>query len=285
MKIRLALKRANDRLAGHRDIEIPELESEVLLRHILKMDRVQLFLHLEKELDSGDEAKFQKLIERRLQGEPLAYIIHHREFFGLDFYVDERVLIPRPESELLVEEAIKFAQQVGASTIADIGTGSGSIAVSLAIHLPKVKIFATDISQAALDVARINSEKHAVLDNIILLPGDLLEPLPTQVDIIVANLPYVTDAEVTAMASAKYEPSLALRGGEYGLEQITRISFQIKEKLRPGGCILLEIGQGQSQNVRDLFRQLFSSEVIEVIPDLSGIDRVIRIVFSPDILS
>jgi release factor glutamine methyltransferase len=280
VKIKLALDGAKERLASRSDIETPALESEVLLRHILGIDRVQLYLDLEKDLQPNDEVKFKQLVERRLLGEPLAYIIRRREFFGLDFYVDERVLIPRPESEHLVEEALKLAKERPFLTVADIGTGSGAIAISLAMHLLQVKVFATDISSSALEVARLNSQRHGVQDRIVLLQGDLLDPLTEPVDIIIANLPYVRDADMAETASPGYEPSLALRAGERGLDQITRFSLKVKYKLRPGGCLLLEIGMGQSRDVRALLHGLFPSTEIEVIPDLGGIDRVVKMLFN-----
>jgi release factor glutamine methyltransferase len=275
VKTKQALNRARDRLAGHGDSENATLESEVLLRHILQIDRVQLYLDLEKELDPDREAEFQQIVERRLQGEPLAYIIRHREFFGLDFYVDERVLIPRPESEHLVEEAINCTKGQGVLTIADIGTGSGAIAISLAVHLPQVRIFATDISSAALEVACVNAQKHAVQDRVTLLQGDLLGPLPEPVNIIVANLPYIKNTDIDIMPSAGYEPVSALKGGTEGLDQIFRLVRQIKGKLQSGGCFLLEIGMGQSQATTDFVRKLYPSSSIEVIRDLAWIDRVV----------
>jgi len=270
-------------LAGHNDIEDPVLESEVLLRYVLKIDRVELRLELEREISTKQAEEYWRLVRRRLQDEPLAYIIQYREFFGLDFYVDRRVLIPRPETEHLVEEALKFIKNHPVSSIADIGTGSGAIAISIELSLRaersnlQPKIYATDISPAALEVALINCREHNVADRIILLRGDLLDPLPEPVDLIIANLPYVKDTDVAAMPSGKFEPVSSLKGGEEGLDQIFRLGKQLKGKLRPGGCLLLEVGMGQSQDVVDFLHHQFPSAILDIIPDLAGIERVVKL--------
>lgn len=181
-----ALVRAAEVLKQNR-IEDATLESELLLRHTLKIDRVRLYVESERELTSEQETTFRQLVDRRLKGEPTAYITGHREFYGLDFGVSPAVLIPRPETELLVEKALALTKSRPVSTIADIGTGCGAIAVSLAKHLPNSRIYATDISAEALRVARANSERHGVADSVILLQGNLLEPLPEPVDLIIGK--------------------------------------------------------------------------------------------------
>jgi release factor glutamine methyltransferase len=274
-----ALNRAREMLAAHKDIDNPSLEAEVLLRHVLQINRVQLYTDLYKELGPGKAAELWQLVERQLRGEPIAYITQHREFYGLEFYVDTRVLIPRPESELLVEQAVAWVDKHPVSTLADIGTGSGAIAVSLAVHLPQIKIYASDISSAALEVAAINIREHRVSAQITLIKGDLFDPLPAPVDIIIANLPYVQKGYLSSMPSAKFEPVLALDGGESGLDKIFQLCRQLEGKLRPGGCLLMEIGMGQSPSVTDLLRSLYPSADIRVLPDLAGIGRVIRMTF------
>jgi release factor glutamine methyltransferase len=211
VNLQQALNFARKVLANHPDIDA-SLESEVLLRYVLKITRAQLYLDFGKEFDLDQKKTFENLLERRLRGEPLAYITCCREFYGLDFYVDNRVLIPRPESEHLVEAALEYSRSHQISNLADIGTGSGAIAVSMAKNLPQIKLYATDISTGALEVARINCLKHAVSERIILLQGDLLKPLPKPVDIIIANLPYVKKADLSQMPSARYEPVSALDG-------------------------------------------------------------------------
>ena len=276
MTLKQALSRAREILIAN-DIEDSSLESELLLRHTLKVSRVQLYLELERELDTKQQKDLWSLIERRFNHEPTAYITGHREFYGLDFYVDPSVLIPRPESELLVEKTLELAQNHAVSTIAEIGTGCGAIAISLALILPQAKIYATDISAPALKIALFNCQKHGVANRIRLLSGDLLDPLPEPVDLIVANLPYVRESELSQINTLNFEPPLALNGGSDGLEKIHQLCTQISGKLRPGGSLLLEIGQGQRRVVTTFLRSLFPSAEIEVTPDLSGIDRVVSL--------
>ncbi len=276
MTIKQALSRARGILAGNNILDVP-LECELLLRHALKISQTQLYLDLDYELSPKQEDAFRRLIKRRLNGEPTAYITGHREFYGLDFYVDPRVLIPRPESELLVETALGLAQNHPLFTIAEIGTGCGAIAISLALSLPEAKIYATDISAAALKVALLNCQKHGVIDRLYLLQGDMLDPVPEPVDLIIANLPYVEESELAQMSSAKFEPLLALNGGSDGTEMIRKLCCQVGSKLRPGGCLLLEIGQGQRRAVTAFLHTLFPNGEIKVVPDLSSIDRVINL--------
>jgi len=273
MTLKQALSHARGILAEN-NVEDAPLEGELLLGHALKISRTRLYLDLDHELSPRQEQTFWRLVERRLNGEPTAYITTHREFYGLDFYADSRVLIPRPESELLVEVALGLARNHPLSTIADIGTGCGAIAISLALELPETKIYATDISAPALEVASLNCQKHGVIDRICLLHDDMLDPLPQPVDLIIANLPYVKESEI---AGVKFEPRLALDGGSDGTERIRQLCRQVSGKLRPGGSLLLEIGQGQREAVTALLNTLFPNGEIEAVPDLSGIDRVIHL--------
>jgi len=276
LTLKQALSRARDILAEN-SIEDAPLECELLLRHALNLSRTQLYLDLDHELRPKQGEAFWQLIKRRLNGEPTAYITGHREFYGLDFYVDRRVLIPRPESELLVETALGLAQNHPLSTMADIGTGCGAIAISLALSLPEAKIYATDISTAALEVAVVNCQKHEVVDKVHLLHGNMLDPLPESVDLIIANLPYVRKSQLARMGSARFEPRLALDGGLDGTERIRQVCRQVGGKLRPSGFLLLEIGQGQRSAVTAFLHTLFPNGKIEVVPDLSDIDRVVRL--------
>jgi release factor glutamine methyltransferase len=273
MSRKQALSRARGILAPQ-NIEDTPLECELLLRHVLGISRTQLYLDLDRRLSPEEEEAFRQLLRRRLSGEPAAYITGHREFYGLDFDVDPRVLIPRPESELLVEEALGLAQEHPLSTIAEVGTGSGAIAISLALELPEAKIYATDISAPALEVARRNCQKHEVIDRICFLSGDMLEPLPEPVDLIIANLPYVRKSELAGM---RFEPRLALDGGRDGMGKIRRLCRQLGGKLRPGGFLLLEIGVGQGKEVTALLNALFPTGKIKLMPDLSGIERVVSL--------
>jgi release factor glutamine methyltransferase len=299
VNLKQALTLAADKLAVLKDIDAPTLEAEVLLRFCLNLDRASLHLKLKEFLTSQQSEQFFKMIERRLQNEPTSHIIGTREFYGLDFKVDRRVLIPRPETELMVEETLKLVRNRKIRSIVDIGTGSGAIAVSLAVCLhnaeetrrllrenrelamtnlfpAKVQICATDISPEALEVARLNAQKHSVDSRIKFLQGDLLEPLPQKVDIVLANLPYVSAAEVKSMPSAQYEPHIALDGGEAGLDQIYRLIGQLRGGINSGGYVLMEIGMGQGATVTDYLRRILPDARIEVLPDLAGIERVVK---------
>ena len=273
MSRKQTLSRARSILA-EKNIEDAHLEGELLLRHVLGVSRTQLYLDLDLKLSAEQYEAFRQLLQRRLSGEPAAYITGHREFYGLDFYVDPRVLIPRPESELLVEETLALAQTHHLSNIAEVGTGSGAIAVSLALNLVGAKIYATDISASALKVALINCQKHGVIDRVYLLRGNMLDPVPEPLDLIIANLPYVRRSELSGV---RFEPLLALDGGSDGMEKIRQFCRQLDGKLRPGGSLLLEIGQGQGKEVTTLLNGLFPGSKIKLMPDLSGIERVVSL--------
>jgi len=273
VSLKQALSRARGILAEKNNEDTP-LECELLLRHVLGISRTQLYLDLDHELSPKQEEAFWQLLKRCLNGEPTAYITGHSEFYGLDFYVDPSVLIPRPESELLVEKAISLAQNHRLLTIAEIGTGSGAIAITLALELPGARIYATDISASALKVALINCQKHGVIDRVYLLHGNMLEPVPEPVDLIIANLPYVKKSQLTGI---RFEPQLALDGGSDGLGKIRQLCCQVGDKLCPGGSLLLEIGQGQGKEVTTLLNTLFPGGRIKLMPDLSGIERVVSL--------
>ncbi|MCK4331008.1 MAG: peptide chain release factor N(5)-glutamine methyltransferase [Dehalococcoidia bacterium] len=270
-------------------IEDSHLEARILLEHILKLSPAQLYTQTERVLSREQVKSLQELIERRLCREPAAYIVGHKEFYGTDFYVDSRVLISRPETETLVAAAFEFAK--GCTNhfsspgrpllIADVGTGCGAIAISLALNLPQSKVYATDISPSALEVARLNCEHHNVTEQIILVQGNLLEPVPEPVDLIVANLPYIRNSELANLSPeiTNFEPRVALDGGESGLEQIRQLLKQAERKIRPGGRLLFEIGQEQEKAVASLINHCLPRAKFEFIPDSSGIDRAVRIDF------
>ena len=281
MNLKQALVRAKELLTAG-NIDDASLEGELLLRQALGIDRAHLYSNLDRELSLEQAETFWNFIKRRLNGEPTAYITGHREFYRLDFYVDARVLIPRPESELLVEKALAIARPHVTYVIAEIGTGCGAIAISLALNLPETRIYATDISVPALEVARINCQKHGVGDRVCLLQGDMLDPLPEPVDLIIANLPYVKKSEISQAGLSDFEPQLALDGGPGGLDKIHQLCRQVGSKLNPQGSLLLEIGQGQGNSVITFLRDLFPSAVIEVTPDLSSIERVVSMRLTHD---
>jgi release factor glutamine methyltransferase len=276
LTVRQALSRAVEILASA-GVETPNLEAELLLRHTLNQDRVEFYLQLDSELSPEQDSEFQGYVQRRLNNEPTAYITGHREFYGLDFIVNRDVLIPRPESELLVDKALEIVRNRNLSSIADIGTGCGAIAISLAVNLPETDIYATDISPSALKVAHSNCRRHGVADRVSLLEGDLLSPLPIPVDLIIANLPYVREPELAGVNTDGFEPPLALNGGADGLEKVRRLCVWAGDKLRDGGYLLLEVGQGQSEEVAALLSGLYPSGKVELMTDLSGIERVVRL--------
>jgi release factor glutamine methyltransferase len=219
------------------------------------------------------------LIQRRIRHEPIAYITGHREFFGIEFYLDPRVAIPRPETELLVEQALELANSrfPRSCIIADIGTGCGAIAIALASNLTQAKVYATDISAPALEVAAMNCQRHSLTGQVQLLQGDLLDPIPEPVHLVVANLPYVRDSEIAELSaeSRLFEPMIALAGGDDGLKWIRKLLSQAGAKINRDGAILIEIGYDQGLAVTSLAREAFPGAVIRIIPDLDGHDRVV----------
>jgi len=276
MNLRKALQEAETTLStAHIDDAL--LESEVLLMHVLKIDRVKLFIDIDSEITSQQYEDFITLVQQRLNGEPSAYITGNREFYGLDFQVNPDVLIPRPETELLVEKAIDLAKNRSYNTIVDVGTGSGAVAVCLALNLPEAVIYATDISEKALYVASGNCWRHNVESRITLLKGNLLEPLPEPIDMIVANLPYVPNTDMKQVNTAGYEPENALNGGTDGLEYIIAIVGQSVSKLLRGGSILLEVGQGQSRAASRQLKGIYPYGEVNIYRDLAGIERVVSL--------
>ncbi|MGQ9546414.1 MAG: peptide chain release factor N(5)-glutamine methyltransferase [Dehalococcoidia bacterium] len=260
------------------------VEAELLVGYVLGMSKTQLYTEPERNLTQAATKRLWRLVRRRLNREPTAYIIGRCQFFGVDFYVDYDVFIPRPETEALVEEAIKLAErlveEVGRIEIADIGTGCGAIAVSLALALPQAKIYATDISASALRAAEVNCRRHGVDGRVELLQGNLLEPLAKPVDMIVANLPYVKDGEFRDLSPEviNFESTLALAGGKDGLDKIHQMLQQAPGKLAPGGSLLLEMGQGQAEAVTSLVSNYLPNATVRVVRDLGGIDRVLTVV-------
>lgn len=260
------------------------IESELLLCQVLGISKTKLYSEPQRVLTPTEIKELQHSINRCLLHEPIAYILEHGDFYGHDFYVNHHVFIPRPETELLVEEAINFAHNHSISQnefiLADIGTGSGAIAISVALALPQAKVYAIDITTSTLHVAHINCQRHHVTHQVTLLQGNLLEPLPEPVNVIIANLPYVKNHELRVLApeTIDFEPSVALIGGEDGLNVIRQLLNQIEGKICPGGCLLLEIGYGQKEPITSLINSHFAQASIEIVPDLAGIERIARII-------
>jgi len=276
-----ALRQAEAAIAS-RNIPDARLEAELLLMHSLGMGRAELYAALREDLSSEQAESFFQLVEQRLRHEPTAYILGSCQFYGIDFHVDSRVLIPRPETELLVEQALDFVAGHFAAepcTLADVGTGSGAIAVSLALHLPQARIYAIDISPAALEVARVNCRKHEVLGRVQLLEGDMLSPLAGRVNVVIANLPYVADPDLADLMPEIrcFEPAVALAGGADGLDEVRRLLPQAADRVLPGGLVLVEIGQGQATEAVALADSCFAGAKTEVVRDLAGIERILKV--------
>ena len=294
-------------------IATARLDAEVLLRHVLGVAKAEFYLDLDLALDAAGEREFHKLLLRRASREPVAYITGHKEFWSLDFVVTPAVLIPRPETELLVELALARATIVpphpslspvvggegngeGAIDsrfdacahldrkpplrILDVGTGSGAIAVSLAKELPQARIFAVDISAAAIEIASLNARRYGVAERMEFVSGDLLEPVAEEregFDLIVANPPYIRSGDLAGLEPeiCKWEPITALDGGADGLFYCRRIAAAAGDCLKTGGTILLELGDGMGQSVARLFADTGGFEPAQVYRDYAGKERVI----------
>ena len=278
LNIREALRRGSRMLSDARSEEAA-LEAELLLAHALNTDRTHLYQRLRDELTPQAESAFDALLQCRIAHEPTAYILGHKEFYGLEFQVTPDAIIPRPETETLVELVLDCARSASAGEmrIADIGVGCGAIAVALAANLSETEIIATDISPRALALARRNAERHAVADRICFLEGDMLEPLDVPVDVIVANLPYVRSGDFEAALSEinEHEPRLGLDGGLDGLLLIERLLRDAPSHLKPGGALFAEIDEQQGAAARKLAQESFPEARIEVKQDLSRLDRAL----------
>jgi release factor glutamine methyltransferase len=257
--------------------ETPALDAAVLLCSVLGCDRVDLYREPERVLTDIERVRFEQLVGDRLEGRPVAHLTGYREFMGLDLMVTPEVLVPRPETELIVEDVLRLVKGgPEGSLVVDVGTGSGAIAVSLARHAPAARVLATDLSEAALSVARQNAERHRVKVEFLL--GDLLEPIPVtlagRIDVITANLPYVPTAQIDTLPPAvRAEPRAALDGGPDGLDLYRRLIPQARRYLRPGGHLLFEIGPGQGGPALALVpRARWESRIM---PDLAGWERVV----------
>lgn len=252
------------------------LEAEILLAHVTGLTRTTLLAHPERPLTADERARYEDLLARRAAGIPLPYLTGRVEFFSLEFFVTPDVLIPRPETEMLVERALAWDPQ----TVVDVGTGSGCVAVALAVRSPRARIYATDLSRAALSVAVMNARRHGVADRIHFLQADLASPMRGPVDLIVSNPPYVAEEEWASLPKSvrEHEPRPALDGGPGGLRVIRRLLADAARLLLPGGVLLVEIGAGQGSQVAALARAAFPQGRIQVYPDLAGYDRMLEVI-------
>jgi len=260
------------------EVDEARLNAELLLAYTLGLDRAAILAQPDRQLTPKELTRFRDLVARRVAREPLTYITGHREFFGLDFVVDARVLIPRPETELLVEHALRIARPLPRLLeIADVGAGSGAIAVTLAVHLPHATVYALDASAGALAVTAENARRHNVAGRVHCGQGDLLAPLAAPVDLIAANLPYVTTGEWTDLLPEirDNEPRAALDGGPDGLDAIRRLLATAGPFLHPGGALLLEIGASQGAAVTSLARRCFPAADLQLHRDYAGLDRLV----------
>lgn len=269
--------RATPYLARHGS-GTPRLDAEVLLAHALGLERMQLYLQFERPLTAAEVDAFRALCRRRAGGEPVAYIRGRKEFMSVDLVVSPAVLVPRPETEVLVEEALRrlAARTAGGARprVLDVGTGSGAIAVALAVHRPDVEVVATDVSAAALEVTRQNVERLELGDRVELREADLAAGIDGGFDLVVANLPYIDPAWDGAVSEevAASEPGVSLYGGRDGLELIGRLLRRLPSLLAPGGVALLEFDPRQAAPLLLMAGAVGRASVVK---DLAGLDRVL----------
>lgn len=255
------------------------LDAELLVSNALALGRVQLYLDLDRPLDGAELARIKALVVRRRRREPIAYITGNREFYRRSFEVSKAVLIPRPDTETLIERALELLPQDSSESILDLCTGSGAIAVTLAAERPGTRVTATDLSEAALEQARRNAERHGVLERIELVHGDLFAALAAEArfDLIAANPPYIPDGELAQLQPEirDHEPQLALASGVDGLDHLRRLASGARAHLQPGGSVLFEVGAGQAAEVE---RMLLDAGLHDARShkDLGGIARVVE---------
>jgi release factor glutamine methyltransferase len=265
---------------GTKGSESPRLDAEVLLAHVRGCQRIMLYTAFDEVIAEAPRTRFRELVRRRGAGEPVAYLVGNREFFSLSFAVSSSVLIPRPETELLVVRAIDLCRGAAQPRIVDVGTGSGAIAVTLAKHLPRATIVASDVSPEALAVARSNAERHGVADRVTLVQADLMNDpaLDGPWDVIVSNPPYVRESEVAALPRdvRDHEPRGALVPGPRGVELIERLAVEAATRLAPGGWLVLEAGPLVAAGVEAILVATQGLEPGPVINDLAGLPRVFQ---------
>jgi release factor glutamine methyltransferase len=258
------------------DVDAPRLTAEVVLAHALGISRAQLLTRPDGLLTPDQLARAQHDLDRLINNEPLAYVVGHREFYDVDLLTDARALIPRPETECLIEHAITALADHPAPLIADIGTGCGAIAVTLAKHLPRAKVIATDLSPAALELARENAQRIGVAARLDFRAGSLLEPVAESIDLLAANLPYIDDKDWPYLAKTirGHEPKMAFLGGPDGLDLVRSLLRDAPRVTHLDSVILLEIGAYHGDAVTEIARRNFPRAYIEIKPDYAGLDRL-----------
>lgn len=262
---------------GEKGVENPRLDAEVLLSHVLEKDRLYLYVHFDQPLEEKELTAFRAAVKKRAARLPVAYITGSKEFMGLDFQVTPAVLIPRPDTEILVETALKLLETVESPDILDIGTGSGAICISMLVNLQLAKGTTVDISPDALDVARSNADKHQVSGRLTFCLGDLFAPVARQkFHAILSNPPYIPEADIAQLTpEVRQEPNLALDGGADGLNFYRRIVEEGKNYLATGGFIAMEVGIDQAQLVGKMAEETGFFKVSAIIKDYGGIERVV----------
>ena len=269
----LEVLRGTERYLADRGVENPRLNAEHLLAHALGLKRMELYLQFDRPLTESERAPLRDLVKRRGAREPLQHVLGTAEFHGRTFACDKRALVPRPETEQLVELALEVAKDKPAATILDIGTGSGVIALTIALELPSATLHATDLSPDALALAAENAARHALTDRIVFHQADLLPPDDARFDLIIANLPYIPAEEIASLSpEVRHDPASALDGGADGLDLIRRLIDTAPDRLAPGGALLLEIGLGQADAVNTLLSARKFRD-ISVRPDYQNIPR------------
>lgn len=266
----------SERFFREKGIETPRLDAEVLLAHVLEKPRIYLYVHYDQPLDPDELAAYRGFVRRRGAREPVAYLVGEREFMGLTFAVSPAVLVPQPDTEALVSEARKRLQGKSGVRIADVGTGSGAIALSLLHALPDLTAAAVDVSAAALKVARENADRFGLTDRVMFYEGDLLAPLLGQTfDAVLSNPPYIPRGDIAALPpEVQAEPRLALDGGADGLDFYRRLVREAAAFLCPDGFLAVEAGRGEAAVISELARTNGWLEV-EITKDLAGIHRVV----------
>lgn len=257
-------------------VETPRLDAEVLLAEACGLSRCGL-LARRASLGEPEARRFDAMLARRERREPLAYILGRKEFFSLDFDVNPHVLIPRPETETLAAAALDHLKIRGASRVLDIGTGSGILALTIAIHEPRTRVVATDVSISALEVARRNAQRHRCENRIEFVEASLFPPDGERFGLVVSNPPYIQDQSIDSLAPevARFEPRVALAGGADGLDFYRRIASGVRPRLAAGSAVMVEIGAGQGAEVAEIFERL-GLKVVALARDLAGIERVIH---------
>ena len=260
--------------------ETPRLDAEVLLRHVLGLDRTALFVRLLEPMGPDASATYHRLLGQRANGVPVAYLTGEREFMGLPFAVNPAVLVPRPETEILVEWALRWLALRKNATVVDVGTGSGAIALSLAALAKPGEIghvIGVDVSECALALAAHNRARFGLQDRVVLVQGSLLGPVAGPIDLVLANLPYLSPEQIAENPHLDAEPLLALDGGASGLDLIRQLLLHVPSLLSPAGAIGLEIDPSQSESVCRHARVAFPGANIVVLPDLAGRDRHVTV--------